>query len=376
SGSFVQTQTSGPPGQTGFYSATINAYDGELVVVYSANGTYEGNASVNLLEAPSVTLVNLSLDTKIVPVDVEVNSSDISFDNSTLIEGHNVTVSVNVRNTGRADVYNVVVQIFDGDPGQGGSQIGSNRTIDSLGAGNSSIVNFSEFVPALGPNTIVAIVDPPLATNGSIEEDNETNNNASAVFDMPAYQVLYGNVYGDLIIADNSSTQLSNWTNVSSPEGNIFVADSETTSGINFGALQALGKGTNGGKAPNDFSELDSLLNMSNFADSIANLYTSDGSTPRQTRNFIVFNRLITDVPIINSTNTTYFVTGILWDTSDDSNGQFDTSEQEDVVFITEINHSQAGAYGTYDYEIKYPVLLRSYYGPDKEQVNLYVELT
>ncbi|RMD66628.1 hypothetical protein D6817_03725, partial [Candidatus Pacearchaeota archaeon] len=69
SGSFVQTQTSGPPGQTGFYSATINAYDGELVVVYSANGTYEGNASVNLLEAPSVTLVNLSLDTKIVPVD-------------------------------------------------------------------------------------------------------------------------------------------------------------------------------------------------------------------------------------------------------------------------------------------------------------------
>ena len=67
----------------------------------------------------------------------------------------------------------------------------------------------------------------------------------------------------------------------------------------------------------------------------------------------------IGDVPVVNSTNTISFVSGIVWDTSDGGDGQYDGTE--DAVFVTTINESQAGKYGVYDYEIRVPVRLRDY---------------
>lgn len=84
-----------------------------------------------------------------------------------------------------------------------------------------------------------------------------------------------------------------------------------------------------------------------------------------------LFGRQIADVPVIDSTNTSAFRTGILWDMSD---GGASYNGGQDVAFITQINMSQQGSRGVYDYEIRVPATLRSYTGASPT-VAFYVEL-
>ncbi len=76
-------------------------------------------------------------------------------------------------------------------------------------------------------------------------------------------------------------------------------------------------------------------------------------------------------MPVINSTNTTNFKTGILWDKSD---GNTEYNGTQDIIFITEINEQQQGSQGIYDFEIKVPALLRNYNAAGTS-VAFYVEL-
>ena len=76
-----------------------------------------------------------------------------------------------------------------------------------------------------------------------------------------------------------------------------------------------------------------------------------------------------------NSTNNTNFATGILWDSNDDSDGEYNETDREDLVFAAEINKSQQGAYGVYDYELRVPAKLRDYKGPNSEAAAFYVEI-
>ena len=95
---------------------------------------------------------------------------------------------------------------------------------------------------------------------------------------------------------------------------------------------------------------------------------------PLNVTSFVVFTDTIYNVSIVNSTNNTNFVTGILWDQSDETgDGQFNGSE--DVLFITEIKRNQLGRYGNYDFEIRVPSELKKYKGPDLNSVTFYVEL-
>ncbi|RLE47581.1 hypothetical protein DRJ25_02070, partial [Candidatus Woesearchaeota archaeon] len=95
-------------------------------------------------------------------------------------------------------------------------------------------------------------------------------------------------------------------------------------------------------------------------------------SLPKQSTNFTVFGRLIQNVPFINSTNSSNFITGILWDSTNDSDGQF--SGNETLVFVSKINRNKPGLFGVYDYEIKVPVLLRVY-GYNTSQLKYFLEL-
>ena len=61
-GSSISILTSGPPGHTGFYSTTIYASDGEVIIIRANNGTYHGIKNTTLLISPSITRLNLSLD--------------------------------------------------------------------------------------------------------------------------------------------------------------------------------------------------------------------------------------------------------------------------------------------------------------------------
>ena len=111
---------------------------------------------------------------------------------------------------------------------------------------------------------------------------------------------------------------------------------------------------------------------MTKYNDSIRKIWTANTDTPIATKSMTIFNRRINNVPIIDSTSTSSFITGMLWDTSD-GNTQYDGTQ--DLVFITQINESKPGAYGTYDYEIRLPVNLKNYHGSGAN-VEFYSEIT
>ena len=87
-----------------------------------------------------------------------------------------------------------------------------------------------------------------------------------------------------------------------------------------------------------------------------------------------MYGSTLSNVPWDNSTNTSSFYTGILWDTSDSANDYYDATQDEDLVFITKINMSKVGLHGTYDYEIKIPSNLKDYKGASSK-VDFYYEL-
>jgi len=137
----------------------------------------------------------------------------------------------------------------------------------------------------------------------------------------------------------------------------------------------AIGKNTTGENTADDFSDIDTLLSMTSFADSVSNIFTNSSGDIRNTTSIMIFNNWVNDVPIANSTNNTNFQTGILWDSSDDSDGEYSQGDKEDLVFITELNKGKVGAYGTYDYEIRIPAKLREYYNTDSRKVVFYSDL-
>jgi hypothetical protein len=140
--------------------------------------------------------------------------------------------------------------------------------------------------------------------------------------------------------------------------------------------LQALGRTSSNTSASTDFSDADTLLNMSNFPDSVNALWAQNNNTPGQTRTLTVSGNSLSEVPVINSSGSGQFVTGILWDSSQDGGGgEYDTGDQEDLVFVSEIQYEQSGDHGTYDFEAEIPALLRSYGGSAGTQVVIYYEL-
>ncbi|MFH1649723.1 MAG: CARDB domain-containing protein [Candidatus Woesearchaeota archaeon] len=292
---------------------------------------------------------------------------NVTFSDNLPIEGQSITVFANVSNMGKLDTSNITVQFFSGYPESGGSQILPNRTIDDLNVTDSIIVNVT-YTTHIGTNLIVVRVDPPIASNGTILESNESNNEYNATLQVGHYEIVAGQANSQLEVADALYGDLFTWNVSNSTGSNIFVAD--TDSSPDFLSLKALGRDTSDTYHLDDFADLDTQLNSSSFMDSINKTWTSSG-LPIFTQSFAVFGTTLSDVPTVNSTNTTNFRTGILWDTSD---GGVEYNGTQDVIFITQMNEEQTGGYGTYDYELKVPATLRDYTG-GTSTVSFYTEI-
>ena len=199
-----------------------------------------------------------------------------------------------------------------------------------------------------------------------IIEDNNKNNNTLQV---PGYSYLYGHVENNIYLANSDNESIYYYLDLANVTGNILALDEGST--IGFGALQAIGRDVDNNSVSNDFNDTDQALNMSKYNDSIRWVYTRNTDTPIATKSMTIFDRLINNIPVVNSTNTSSFQTGILWDMSD-GGGQYDGTQ--DILFITEINQDKTGAYGTYDYEIRIPTNLRDYVAAGNN-VDLYWEL-
>ncbi len=296
--------------------------------------------------------------------DLLVNPSEINFSNYDPIEGEPVTIEAIIHNIGCSSVE-ITAGFYRGNP-DNGDQINGNKTVSIPGLLNKTVnVTWSAEV---GMSNIFVFAD----INNSISEENESNNQGNETINVGAWQVFYGNVSADRLLGENLNYNLTFWGNTSNLQGNVFVTDKESE--VGWGFLQAIGRDNVSNPAANDFLDIDSLLEMSLFNDSVYNIFTNSG-TPKNTETFLVHQNYVDNVPIINSTNTSNFVTGILWDFSDDNDGEFSQDDEEDLIFIAKVNKSSEGTYGVYDYEINIPVRLRSYDGSDETGVYLYYDL-
>jgi hypothetical protein len=310
------------------------------------------------LTSPAILQVHSALP------DLFIEPQEILFSNLNPIEFEQVKINATIHNTGCSNANNFLVGFFEGDPSQG-IQIGNNQTASVSALSNTTAqVTWSA---KIGKTNVFAMAD----VNSSIPEYNESNNKANTTMQVLAWQEFYGNASLERILSTSELKNLSSWQAFS---GNIFVADTESS--IDWFSLQAIGKNKSGDATANDFSDIDSLLGMSDFEDSVSNVFTLDGNTPRAYSNFTLDGRVIENVPVINSTNDSVFLTGVLWDTSDDkTDGEFGQADKEDLVFVSEINKGGLGAYGNCDYEIKIPAKLRQYKTIDTSNIYLYYQI-
>ncbi|MBU1854966.1 MAG: hypothetical protein KKF89_04560, partial [Nanoarchaeota archaeon] len=310
--------------------------------------------------------------TIIIAGDVAITSSGITFSNSDPVEGENITIFANVTNNANKNETGVIVQFWNGDPDSGGTQINGNKLINLSPLGHT--LTNTTWKPLIGNYNIYVVVDPPYGSGNIIEADETNNKDYTSIF-VDSWQIFFGQINGTLFLENNLNSNYSLWfdTNVA---GNIYVTDTDTISGISWQYLRALTRNTTGYfdmNTLNDFANVDTNLGSTNYLDSVNKTF-SQGGVPKATDSFKVYQRLINSVPVVNSTNTNNFITGILWDSDDSSNAYYDTTDDEDLVFVTKINENKVGAYGTYDYEIKIPSNLKSYKG-GATTVTLYYEL-
>lgn len=313
----------------------------------------------------------ITVNCSILAPDLRIISANITFDDYAPSENQVVTITAGVYNDGTYDATNAIVRFYEGHYSTG-TQIGTDH-IMNISAGDSTIVQQS-WTAKIGAYDLYVVLDPPVDTNGSISESNESNNHAYQTIDVSLWSVFVGNVTGWLALQTEQNQTILKWNVTDTTDSIVYVTD--TDSNPDFSSLQALGRNTSGAYMADDFTELDNALNTTHYPDSINLTYTSGGN-PIETQSFSVFGTALTDVPIINSTNNSNFVSGILWDSSDDSNnnGQFDNTSKEDVVFVTRVNQSKQGMYGTYDYEIRVPARLRNYKTPNVLTVTFYTEI-
>ncbi|MFH1505698.1 MAG: Ig-like domain-containing protein, partial [archaeon] len=329
------------------------------------------NWSINCTDFYGNTGASKTWKVWIRPPDLTVTSSDITFTYDALVEGKAVNISATIFNIGGSDAKNALIELYLGNPDFGGAELDNftANITDPTGDHSNYTVNYSWIITGPGPFNFFVLTDPPLATNGSIFEINETNNKANKTLDVSGYTVIYGNVTSRYALFTNfSSLEFGDWGNASG--GNVLVIQSDAV--ISFSTLQAMSRDTSDVFQSSDFNDIDLALSMENFSDSINITYTSAGS-PKKTASFTIYEQTIGDVPVINSTDNANFVTGILWDYSD---GGPQYNGLQDLVFITKVNESKVGAYGTYDYELKFPTLLRTYKDGGSGTVSYYYEIT
>ena len=317
----------------------------------------KANNSLNLTSPDFFSYTNLS----------DLKFLNLSFSNLDPFEGESVILNATIKNNGCSNADNFLVGFYNNNPLFGGQQIGLNQTI-SLSGLSTSFVNVS-WGAIIGTSNLFVSSD----LNNLILESDENNNFINQTIYVGAWQEFYGNVSAVKILSDFLLKNVSSWGNEINLNGNVFMTDKESE--IDWLSLLAIGRNLTGGNSIDDFSEIDDILGMQDFEDSIYSVFT-DGGSPKETDNLLIHNKVILNVPIINSTNNENFKTGILWDSSDDlGDNEYNFADKEDLVFVASINKGSVGEYGIYDYEIKVPVELRDYDSTDSETIYLYYDL-
>ncbi len=332
-------------------------------------GNYE--AEFELISDQDTSADTLTVNCSVLAPDLRINTTNITFSTYGPTENQVVIVYAGIYNDGTYGATDFVVRFYE-EHYSIGTQLGTDQIV-TLSPGSSTTLE-QNWTSKIGDYDLYVVIDPNVDTNGSIDESDETNNYAYRSLSISMWTIFVGNVTGKFALQTETEDTLLLWNVVDTTDSIIYVVD--TGSDPDFASLVALSRNTTGAYMGDDFTELDNALNTTMFNDSINLSFTSEGS-PINTGEFSVFGSDKTNVPIIDSTNSSTFITGILWDSDDDtnSNGQFDNVSKEDIVFTTLVNMTKQGRYGVYDYEIRVPARLRNYKTPDVETVTFYTEI-
>ena len=352
----VIIQTTSPGSDLTNYSASWVSGD-----VYRANVSFDsiGDWEIECFANDSVGNLNSSSGEDVGVfsgnAELEVFGNVVGFNLSPSVENEIVNVSVNVSNLGCVASGTFTVGFSDND---------GNFKNETVSVGSHGFLNVSAlWFTKIGLSNISVHLD--LLEN--VSEDNESNNVANNSIYLEAWQDIYGNMSLDKLLS-GWGKNMSFWGGEEGFAGSVFVADSE--SDVEWVSLQAIGRTKAGLVSSNDFSEIDSILEMGSFNDSVYEVFSVS-----ELDNFSVFQRDIANVSYVNSSANGNFVTGILWDMSDSADSEYDSGEEEDVVFVAKVNRGKVGSYGVYDYEICVPSKLRSYDVADEANVYLYYDL-
>lgn len=286
--------------------------------------------------------------------DLRISSSDIVFSENFPTEGQNITINATINNYGCSEASSVLVEFFEEDPSISGTLIDS-RILSSIENLSSKVATINYIAKIGGTNIFIAI-----------NEDYENTSSKSLLVKM--WQYLYGTIDAIKVLENSDSSEVSEWGIEVDFGGSIFIADKESQ--INWLSLMAIGRKTDNSKSIQDLDAIDGFLGSQNYDDSVSNTYSSASE-----ENFTIHNYDINYVMTTQSTDNNNFTTGILWDTSDDTDGQYAGNDKEDIVFVSKINKDTKGKYGTYDYELKTPAKLREYDNTDSQYVYFYYDL-
>lgn len=345
------------PNRTGFSQTCTDANSDDI-----CDSSYTLDASnidyLPLAKIPDLVLTHDNISFSYILSEVE---------NGEVKENVNVTINATVYNSGLGDAININVSFYDGSPEPGNNIANATITNISAGSSGSATIYWNSII---GTHNISIRTDP----ENTLVETDDSNNNASKFINVSAWQKYYGNISGNITLKGQTGNSLINWS-WDTNRGNVFVS---SVPSFDYSNLQALGRKKSGGIAQNNFGIADELLNMtpgSNNAtgfinNNITQLFSlnGNGTDPRNVTSFKVYGRTIDYVPIVNSTNTTNyvsvenstFITGILWDTTKD-NGDGDYGDDgEELVFITGINVSTTGiGNSSHNYETGIPSMIR-----------------
>ena len=285
---------------------------------------------------------------------IDLEASNISFNNSDPIEGQPVGVEFNVTNIGGENATANVTLREETYNGSSWNFLSNTTKEEKFEASEVTSVNFTVRADA-GPHRYTAFIDP----NNSVEEKNESNNVNSSILDVPSYQLNYGSSNSALTLG--SGHEILSITS-SDPRGTIFYADLQSSYSVQD--LRPLNES-------GDLTEATEALNMRGHNDSVSKVYDEDQDGLSDATTCIgIAGEEVCDVPVVNSTNTSNFQTALLYDGENSDN--FDGSQ--DVVFAAEIKDEMQGRYGVYNYEAKIPSLLSTQYDPT-DFIDLRVEL-
>lgn len=133
--------------------------------------------------------------------DIAVKPADMKLPSGTIVSGTSVSVSAVIHNIGGSVAQNFIVRFYDGDPSNGGTQIGGDVFIEEMDP-SLAIVMSTSWTAIAGFHSIYVVTD----ATSSVTERDELNNIAQR--DITVYTQLVVSVSPDSALMEVGQSQM------------------------------------------------------------------------------------------------------------------------------------------------------------------------